>query len=121
MYCKHKSMRGAELPRRLPHRDVGRVEIILHPRMGGQCVVPRNGPAYLGTKVVEDGGGDKTAVGPGQSRVPGEGATGGAKVGERLPGVDLEGSIVASDFVVAEVGDAGVVDRGEYEGLLGED
>jgi hypothetical protein len=48
-------MRGAELPRRLPNRDVGRAEIILHPRMGGHCVVPRNGPAYLGTKVVKDG------------------------------------------------------------------
>ena len=32
----------------------------------------------------------------------------------------LEGSVVASGFV-AEVGDAGVVGRGEYEGLLGED
>ncbi len=65
------------------------------------------------------GGGDETAVGPGQSRVPGEGAT-GAKVGDRLPGADLEGSVVALGFV-AEVGDAGVVGRGEYEGLLGED
>ena len=61
------------------------------------------------------GGGDETAVGPGQC----EGAT-GAKVGDRLPGVDLEGSVVASGFV-AEVGDAGVVGRGKYEGLLGED
>ena len=27
-----------------------------HPRMGGHCVVPRNGgPAYLGAKVVENG------------------------------------------------------------------
>ena len=214
MYCIHKSMRGAELPRHLPHRNVGRAEIILHPRMGGHCVVPRNGPAYLGAKVVENGpawrvlddeleqlhrrigqassgfdeedsevirvrgevpedgpipslfsrgpdlldprdassweervavgvehrsgevggrggiadchidvspvgGGDETAVGPGRSRVPGEGAT-GAKVGDRLPGADLEGSVVASGFV-AEVGDAGVVGRGEYEGLLGED
>jgi hypothetical protein len=34
------------------------------------------------------GGGDETAVGPGQSRVPGEGPT-GAKVGDRLPGADL--------------------------------
>ena len=48
-------MRGAELPRHLPHRNVGRAEIILHPRMGGHCVVPRNGPAYLGAKVVENG------------------------------------------------------------------
>ncbi len=55
MYCIHKSMRGAELPRHLPHRYVGRAEIILHSRMGGHCVVPRNGPAYLGTKVVENG------------------------------------------------------------------
>ncbi len=61
----------------------------------------------------------ETAVGPGRSRVPGAGAT-GAKVGDRLPGADLEGSVVASGFV-AEVGDAGVVGRGEYEGLLGED
>ena len=210
MYCIHKSMRGAELPRRLPHRNVGvGAEIILHPRMGGHCVAPRNGPAYLGTKVVKDGlawrvlddeldqlhrridqaskdgkvirvsgeipedgpipsyladdpdlldpgdasswedrvavgiehrsgevgrgggvadghidippvgGGDETAVGPGQFRVPGEGAT-GAKVGDRLPGADLKGSVVASGFV-AEVGDAGVVGRGEYEGLLRED
>jgi hypothetical protein len=37
-----------------------------------------------------------------------------------LPGADLEGSVVASGFV-AEVGDAGVVGRGEYEGLFGED
>ena len=214
MYCIHKSMRGAELLRHLPHRNVGRAEIILHPRMGGHCVVPRNGPAYLGAKVVENGpawrvlddeleqlhrrigqassgfdeedsevirvrgeipedgpipsylacgpdlldpgdasswedrvavgierrsgkvggrggiadghidippvgGGDETAVGPGQSRVPGEGAT-GAKVGDRLPGADLEACVVAPGFV-AEVGDAGVVGRGEYEGLLGED
>ena len=29
---------------------------LLHSRMGGYCVVLRNGgPAYLGTKVVEDG------------------------------------------------------------------
>ncbi len=42
------------------------------------------------------GGGDETAVGPGRSTVPGEGAT-GAKVGE------------------------GSIDWGEYEGLLGED
>ncbi len=55
MYCIHKrSMRGAKLPRQLPHRNVGRAEIILHPRMGGHCVVPRNGPAYLGAKVVEN-------------------------------------------------------------------
>ena len=43
------------VPRRLPHRNVGKVEIILHPRMGCHCVVPRNGPVYLGTKGVEDG------------------------------------------------------------------
>ncbi len=48
-------MRGAELPRYLPHRNVGRAEIILHPRMGGHCVVPHNGPAYPGAKVVENG------------------------------------------------------------------
>ena len=34
------------------------------------------------------GGSDETAVGPGRSRVPCEGAT-GAKVRDRLPGVDL--------------------------------
>ena len=35
---------------------MGRAEIILHPRMGGHCVVTRNGPAYyLGTEMVEDG------------------------------------------------------------------
>ncbi len=38
-----------------PAGSLGRAEIILHPRMGGHCVVPRNGPAYLGLKVVEDG------------------------------------------------------------------
>ena len=65
------------------------------------------------------GGGDENAGGPDQSRVPGEGAT-GAKVGDRLPEADLEGSVVAPGFV-ADVGDAGVVGRGEYEGLLGED
>ncbi len=214
MYCIHKSIYGAKLPRHLPHRNVGRAEIILHPRMGGHCVVPRNGPAYLGAKVVENepawrvlddeleqfhrrigqasgdfdeedsevirvrgevpedgpipslftrgpdlldprdasswedrvavgvehrsgevggrggiadchidvspvGRGDETAVGPGRSRVPGEGAT-GAIVGDRSPRADLEGSVVASGFV-AEVGDAGVVGRGKYEGLLGED
>jgi hypothetical protein len=62
---------------------------------------------------------DETAVGPGRSRVPGEGAT-GAKVVDRLPGADLEGCVVAPGFV-AEVGDAGVVGRKEYEGLFGED
>ena len=35
-------------------------------------------------------------------------------------GADLEDSVVAPGFV-AEVGDAGVVGRGENEGLLGED
>ncbi len=44
----------------------------------------------------------------------------GAKVGDRLPRADLEGSVVAPGFV-AEVGDDGVVGRGEYEGLLGKD
>ncbi len=44
----------------------------------------------------------------------------GAKVGDGLPGADLEGSVVATGFV-AEVGDAGVVGRREYEGLLEED
>ena len=63
-------------------------------------------------------GGDKAAVGSSQS-VPGEGST-GTKVGDGLPGADLEGSAVATGFV-AEVGDAGVVGRREYEGLLGED
>ena len=61
------------------------------------------------------GGGDETAVGPARSRVPGEGAT-GAKVGDRLPGADLECSVVAPGLV-AEVGDAGVVGRREYEEL----
>ena len=36
------------------------------------------------------------------------------------PGVDAEGSVVATGFV-AEVGDAGVVGRREYEALFGED
>ena len=43
------------------------------------------------------GGGDEAVVGPGRSGVPGEGAT-GAKVGDRLPGADLEGGVVAMDF-----------------------
>ena len=79
----------------------------------------RSGIADGHIDVSRVGGGYETAVGPGRSRVLGEGAT-GAKVGDRLPGVDLEGSVVASGFV-AEVGDAGVVGLGEYEGLLGED
>jgi hypothetical protein len=54
LYCIHKSMRGAELPRHLLHRNVGE-EIILHPRMGGHCVVPHNGPACYSAKVVENG------------------------------------------------------------------
>ena len=52
MYSIHKSMRGALLPRPLCHQNVGRAEIILHSR---HCVVLRNVPGYLGTKVVEDG------------------------------------------------------------------
>ena len=53
MYCMYKSMRGAELLRHLPHQNVGRAEIILHPR---HCIVPRNVPGYyLRTKVVDDG------------------------------------------------------------------
>jgi hypothetical protein len=79
----------------------------------------RGGIADCHIDVSPVGGGDETAVGPGRSRVPGEGTT-EAKVGDRLPGADLEGSVVASGFV-AEVGDAGVVGRGKYEGLLGEE
>ena len=37
------------------YRNVGRAEIILHSRIGGYCVVTHNGPAYLGTEMVEDG------------------------------------------------------------------
>ena len=78
----------------------------------------RGGIADCHTDVSPVGGGDETAVvGPGRSRVPGEGAT-GAKVGDRLPGANLEGSVVASGFV-AEVGDAGVVGRGSTRGSLG--
>ena len=62
---------------------------------------------------------NEAAVGPGRSRVPGEGAT-GAKVRDRLSEADLEACVVAPGFV-AEVGDAGVVGRREYEGLLVED
>ncbi len=40
------------MPRPLRHQKVGRAEIILHPR---HCIVPRNVPGYLVTKVVEDG------------------------------------------------------------------
>jgi hypothetical protein len=57
---------------------------------------------------------DETAVGPGRSRVPGEGTT-GAKVGDRLPGADLEDSVVAPGFV-AEISDACV---GSTRGSLG--
>ena len=73
----------------------------------------RGGIADCHIGVSPVGGGDEAAVGPGRSRDPGEGAT-GAKVGDRLPGADLEGSVVASGFV-AEVGDAGVVGRGGGE------
>ena len=66
------------------------------------------------------GGGDEAAVGPVRSGVPGEGAT-GAKVGDRLPGADPEGTVVTIGFVATEVGDAGGVGRRKYEGLLGED
>ena len=79
----------------------------------------RGGIAYGHVDIPPVGRGDETAVGPGQSRVPGESPT-GAKVGDGLPGADLEGSVVAASFV-AEVGGADVVDRREYEGLLGED
>ena len=79
----------------------------------------RGGIADCHINVSPVGGGDETVVGPGGSRVPGEGAT-GAKVGDRLPGADLEGRVVAPGFV-AEVGDAGVVGRREHEGLFGED
>jgi hypothetical protein len=40
------------------------------------------------------GGSDEATVGSDQSGVPGEGAA-GAKVGDRLPGADLEGSVMA--------------------------
>ena len=79
----------------------------------------RGGIADCHIDVPTVGGGDETAVGSGQSGVPGKGPT-GAKVGDGLPGADLEGSVVTAGFV-AEVGGAGVVGRGEYEGLLGED
>jgi hypothetical protein len=82
-------------------------------------VVGRGGIADCHIDVSPVDGNDETSVGPGRSRVPDEGAT-GAKVRDRLPGANLEGSVVASGFV-AEVCDAGVVGRGEYEGLLGED
>ena len=65
------------------------------------------------------GGGGEAAVGPGRSRVPSEGAT-VAKVRDRLPVADLEGSVVAPGFV-AGVGDTGVVGRREYEGLFREE
>ena len=77
----------------------------------------RGGIADCHIDVSPVGGVDETAVGPGQSRFPGEGAT-GAKVGDRFPGADLEGSVVSPGFV-AEVGDAGVVGRREHEGLFG--
>ena len=79
----------------------------------------RGGIADTHIDVPPVGGGDETAVGPGQSKVPGKGVT-GAKVGDRLLGADLEGSVVAPGFV-AEVGDTGIVGRREYEGLFGED
>ena len=74
----------------------------------------RGGIADCHIDVSPVGGVDETAVGPGRSRVPGEGTT-GAKVGDRLPGADLEGSVVAPGFV-AEISDACV---GSTRGSLG--
>ena len=51
----------------------------------------RGGIADGHIDVLPVGGVDETAVGSGRSRVPGEGAS-GAKVGDRLPGANLEGS-----------------------------
>ena len=81
----------------------------------------RGGIADTHINVPPVGGGDETAVGPGtvNPKFRAKGVT-GAKVGDRLLGADLEGSVVAPGFV-AEVGDAGVVGRREYEGLFGED
>ena len=48
-------MAGAVVVRSLPHRDVRGAEIILHPCIGGHCLVTRNGPTDdLSTKMVED-------------------------------------------------------------------
>ena len=56
MYCIHKNMRGAELPRNLSHRDVRGAGVVLNPCMGGHHrIVTGNGTADLTTKGVQDG------------------------------------------------------------------
>ena len=93
------------------------VAMRIEQRLGG---VGRGGGVADGhVDVPTVGWSDEAAVDPSRSRVLGEGAT-GAKVGDGLPGADLEGSVVAAAFV-AEFGDAGVIGWREYEGLLGED
>ena len=45
MYCIHKNIHEAELPRRLPHRDVRGAGVVLNPCMGGHHIVTCNGTA----------------------------------------------------------------------------
>ena len=106
---------------RLDPRDASswenRVTVGVEDRSGE--VGGRGGIADTHIDVPPVGGGDESTVGPGQSRVPGKGAT-GAKVGDRLLAADLEASVVATGFV-ADVRDTGCVGRREYDGLFGED
>ena len=56
MYCIHKNIHEAELPRRLPHRDVREAGVVLNPCMGDHHIVTCNGTADdLTTKGVQDG------------------------------------------------------------------
>ena len=46
-------MCGAELPHRLPHRNMGRAERLLHPRMmGGHCRLSENKKVVI---IIKDG------------------------------------------------------------------
>ena len=64
------------------------------------------------------GGGNRTTVSSGRPRVRSEEGTTGAKLGDRLPGSNLEGNVVTVGFFT-EIGGAGGVGRGKDEGLLG--
>ena len=65
------------------------------------------------------GGGNKAAVSSGRPRVRSEEGATGAKLGDRLPGSNLEeGNVVTVGFVT-EIGGAGGVGRDKDEGLLG--
>ena len=87
-------------------------------------VAHRSGEVGRGGRIVADGhhvdvsgGGDEAAESPGRLGVPGEGAI-DPKLGDRLPGADPEGSVVAVGFV-AEVGKLVVSVGGRTRGSLG--